>query len=198
MSGKTKKQDSGTDAAASASEQKDVKNQKAETVQAKPASLAPAPSVDGQALQLPETAGDDASAPQPDGSNGGLTLMPVTTNLITAEGSNLQVDGDVVITASGEASALKVGTVHIADDVAVLEVRAIPESGFHRAGRFWPHDTVHIFVSDDPDAQVPQDDQGNPLYGCVISTVDAARLKAEKMLIVTELKPVQDAGAEED
>lgn len=198
MSGKTKKQDSVADAAASTSAQKDVKNQKTQTVQAKPASLASAPSVDGQALQLPETAGADASAPQPDGSNGGLTIMPTTTNLITAEGSNLQVDGDVVITASGEASALTVGNIHIADDVAVLEVRAIPENGFHRAGRFWPHDTVHVFVSDDPDAQVPQDDQGNPLHGCVISTVDAARLKAEKMLIVTELKPVHDAGAEED
>ena len=197
MSGKTKKQDSGADAAASASAQKDVKNQKTQTVQAKPTSLAPAPSVDGQVLQLPETAGADTSDPQPDGS-GGLTRMPETTSLITAEGSNLQAGGDAVISVSGEASALTVGNIHIADDVAVLEVRAIPEGGFHRAGRFWPHDTVHIFVSDDPDAQVPQDDQGNPLYGCVISTVDAARLKAEKMLIVTELKPVQDAGAEED
>lgn len=198
MSGKTKKQDSVADAAASTSAQKDVKNKKTQTVQAKPASLEPAPSVDGQALQLPETAGADTSDPQPDGSNGGLILMPATTNLITVEGSNLQVDGDSVVTVSGEASALTAGTIHVADDVAVLEVRAIPESGFHRAGRFWPHDTVHIFVSDDPDAQVPQDDQGNPLYGCVISTVDAARLKAEKMLIVTELKPVHDAGAEED
>jgi hypothetical protein len=124
--------------------------------------------------------------------------MPTTTNLITTEGSNLQADGDAVITGSGDSSALTVDNIHIADDVAVLEVRAIPEGGFHRAGRFWPHDTVHIFVSDDPDAQVPHDDQGNPLHGCVISTVDAARLKAEKMLIVTELKPVQDAGAEED
>lgn len=198
MSGKTKKQDSGTDTAASASAQKDVKNQKTQTVQEKPASLAPAPSVDGQALQLPETAGADTSDLQPDGGNGGLIPMPATTSLIIAEGSNLQADGDAVISVSGEASALTVGTIHIADDVAVLEVRAIPEGGFHRAGRFWPHDTVHIFVSDDPDALVPQDDQGNPLYGCVISTVDAARLKAEKILIVTELKPVQDAGAEED
>lgn len=198
MSGKTKKQDSGTDAAASASAQKDVKNQKTQTVQTKPTSLAPAPSVDGQALQLPETAGADTSDPQPDGGNSGLIPMPATTNLITAEGPNLQTGGDTVITASGEASALAVGTIHIANNVAVLEVRAIPEGGFHRAGRFWPHDTVHIFVSDDPDAQVPQDDQGNPLHGCVISTVDAARLKAEKMLIITELKTVQDAGAEED
>jgi len=198
VSGKTKKQDSGADNAASASAQKDVKGQKSETVQEKPAPLAPAPSSDGQALQLPETASTDTSDPQPAAGNGGLIPMPTTTSLITAEGSNLQADGDAVITVSGETSALTIGNIHIAADVAVLEVRAIPENGFHRAGRFWPHDTVHVFVSDDPAAQVPQDDQGNPLHGCVISTVDATRLKAEKMLIVAELKPVQDAGAEED
>ncbi|SHG64889.1 hypothetical protein SAMN05428958_102528 [Pantoea sesami] len=83
-------------------------------------------------------------------------------------------------------------------DVTVLAVRAVPEAGFHRAGRFWPHDVVHVFVSDDPEAQVPQDFQGNLLQGCVISTVDAARLKAEKMLIVTELKPVPETGAEDN
>ena len=198
MSGKTKKQDSGTDTAASTSSQKDVKNPKDQTVQAKPAPLASTSSVDGQTLQLPETAGADTSDSQPVEGNNGLTSLSATTSHIIAEGSNIQADGGAVTTASDETLALTAGNIHIAADVAVLEVRAIPEGGFRRAGRFWPHDTVHIFVSDDPDAQVPQDSLGNPLHGCVISTVDAARLKAEKMLVVTELKPVVDTGAEDN
>lgn len=196
MSGKTKKQDSGTDTTASTSSQKDVKKPEDQTVPSEPASLASAPSVDGQTLQLPETASADTSDPQPVAGHDGLNPVPATT--IDAEGENLLANGDAVTTVSDDKSALTVGNIHIADDVAVLEVRAIPEGGFRRAGRFWPHDTVHIFVSDDPDAQVPQDDQGNPLHGCVISTADAARLKAEKMLIVTELKPVVDTGAEDN
>lgn len=194
MSGKTKKQDSGTDTSASTSSQKDVKKPEDQTVPSKPASLASAPSVDGQTLQLPETASADTSDPQPVAGHDGLNPVPATT--IDAEGVNLLADGDAVTTASDDKSALTVGNIHIA--VAVLEVRAIPEGGFRRAGRFWPHDTVHIFVSDDPDAQVPQDGQGNPLHGCVISIADAARLKAEKMLIVTELKPALDTGAEDN
>ncbi|MDN4346320.1 hypothetical protein OA807_25455, partial [Citrobacter freundii] len=63
-------------------------------------------------------------------------------------------------------------------------------------GRFWPHDTVHVFVSDNPDEQILEDAGGNPLQGCVISTDTALRLKAEKMLIVTELATV--AGTEAD
>ncbi|HGY4723290.1 TPA: hypothetical protein ACNV1G_004539 [Citrobacter amalonaticus] len=85
------------------------------------------------------------------------------------------------------------GDTTLPDGVMVLEVSAIPEGGFRRAGRFWPHDAVHVFVSDNPDEQVPQNEQGKPLYGCVISTGDAARLKAEKMLIVTELKPADES-----
>lgn len=196
MSGKTKKQDSGTDTSVSTSSPKDVKKPEDQTVPSKQASLASAPSVDSQTLQLPETASANTSDPQPVAAHDGLNPMPATT--IDAEGANLLADGDAVTTVSADKSALTVGNIHIADDVTVLEVRAIPEGGFRRAGRFWPHDTVHIFVSDDPDAQVPQDDQGNPLHGCVISTVDAARLKAEKMLIVTELKPVVDTGAEDN
>ncbi|KFB93027.1 hypothetical protein GTGU_04752, partial [Trabulsiella guamensis ATCC 49490] len=53
----------------------------------------------------------------------------------------------------------------------------------------------HVFVSDNPDEQVIEDDRGQPLYGCVISTADAKRLKAEKMLVVTEIATVTAPGA---
>ena len=46
------------------------------------------------------------------------------------------------------------------------------------------------------DEQILEDAGGNPLQGCVISTDTALRLKAEKMLIVTELATV--AGTEAD
>ena len=186
MSGKINKQDSVAGNAASASVQKDVKSQKGTTEQTKPASLAPASSADGQTLQLQEPAGNGVSELQPDAAIAGVTLSPTPDHsCLHDSGVNTVMDA-------------LCSSVHLSDGVAVLEVRAIPEAGFHRAGRFWPHGAVHIFVSDDPEAQVPEDERGNPLFGCVISTATATRLKAEKMLIVTELKPVANSGAEDN
>ena len=37
-----------------------------------------------------------------------------------------------------------------------LSVRAIPEDGFNRGGRYWPHDTKNVALSDLTEAQVKQ------------------------------------------
>ncbi|WP_353613018.1 hypothetical protein [Mangrovibacter phragmitis] len=81
------------------------------------------------------------------------------------------------------------------DDVQVLSVRAKSRRGFWRCGRFWPHETVHIFVSDDPDG----DNEANALDGdvvisCFISHATAQRLKAEPGLIVTDVPVVAEKG----
>ncbi|WP_275183611.1 hypothetical protein [Citrobacter freundii] len=72
------------------------------------------------------------------------------------------------------------------DDVVALEVRAVRDTGFYRCGRFWPREPVHVFASDDPEA----DNAANNAHlgiqaDCFISHEDAARLKLEPMLVVT-------------
>ncbi|ELM3734805.1 hypothetical protein ACW6AV_002349 [Edwardsiella piscicida] len=76
------------------------------------------------------------------------------------------------------------------DDVIVLEVHAVPERGFYRCGRFWPHEPVHVFVSDDPDADKAANQEAGEMVDCFVSHADAARLQAEPMLVVSVLDKV--------
>ncbi|MGQ5745861.1 hypothetical protein HMPREF3138_21010 [Serratia sp. HMSC15F11] len=74
-------------------------------------------------------------------------------------------------------------------DVEVLLVKAVSGNGFWRAGRFWPHEGVHAFVSDDPDgdnAASLAEDGATPF----ISVANAERLKAEPNLHVTVVETV--------
>lgn len=184
MSGKTEKKSvkpaAGSDTTTA---QKDIKGTPDTTVKTDPASLAPVTSADGQTSQSTVTATDGEAGPESDAT---ATIAGVTPSPETDHSHLQDAGGNTVMAALCQSVS---DGVHISGDVTVLEVRAIPEGGFHRAGRFWPHDPVHIFVSDDPDEQVLEDGSGQPLYGCVISTADASRLKREKMLVVTELKP---------
>ncbi|HFF9504420.1 MULTISPECIES: hypothetical protein [Serratia] len=73
--------------------------------------------------------------------------------------------------------------------VEVLLVKAVSGNGFWRAGRFWPHEGVHAFVSDDPDgdnAASLAEDGATPF----ISVATAERLKAEPNLHVTVVETV--------
>lgn len=73
--------------------------------------------------------------------------------------------------------------------VEVLLVKAVSSNGFWRAGRFWPHEGVHAFVSDDPDgdnAASLAEDGATPF----ISVATAERLKAEQNLHVTVVETV--------
>ncbi|KPR55616.1 hypothetical protein [Citrobacter freundii] len=193
MSGKVNKSAAGK--TGTTSEKKDDKATKDTPVPTKPASVAPVITDDSQASQPAVAASDVASDPEPVPGDGGVTVIPDTVSLVTMPSENTGDDlrkhlwQETLTHDHSEA-------VRIAENVVVLEVRAIPENGFHRAGRFWPHDTVHVFVSDNPDEQILEDAGGKPLQGCVISTDTALRLKAEKMLIVTELATV--AGTEAD
>lgn len=193
MSGKVNKSAAGK--TGTTSEKKDDKATKDTPVPAKPAPVAAVITDDSQASQPAVAASDVASDPEPVPDDNGITVIPATVSLVTIPGENTGDDlrkhlwQETLAHDHSEA-------VRIAENVVVLEVRAIPENGFRRAGRFWPHDTVHVFVSDNPDEQILEDAGGNPLQGCVISTDTALRLKAEKMLIVTELATV--AGTEAD
>ncbi|MBH3228534.1 hypothetical protein I5N18_13740 [Serratia marcescens] len=74
-------------------------------------------------------------------------------------------------------------------DVEVLLVKAVSGNGFWRAGRFWPHEGVHAFVSDDPDgdnAASLAEDGATPF----INVATAERLKAEPNLHVTVVETV--------
>ncbi len=74
-------------------------------------------------------------------------------------------------------------------DVEVLLVKAVSGNGFWRAGRFWPHEGVHAFVSEDPDgdnAASLAEDGATPF----ISVATAERLKAESNLHVTVVETV--------
>ncbi|WP_147439874.1 hypothetical protein [Gibbsiella quercinecans] len=77
------------------------------------------------------------------------------------------------------------------DAVEVLLVKSVKPNGFYRAGRFWPHSGVHVFVSDDPDGDNAESvtDDGIPVQP-FISRADAARLKAEPQLRVTVVESV--------
>lgn len=79
------------------------------------------------------------------------------------------------------------------DDVVALSVRAVTDKGFWRCGRFWPREPVHVFASDDPDADnAANNEYCNMVLNCFISHADAARLKAEPMLVVTLLDTVAE------
>ncbi|EMH4029447.1 hypothetical protein RGJ18_000706 [Serratia marcescens] len=83
----------------------------------------------------------------------------------------------------GDKPTLPESNVATLPDVEVLLVQAVSPNGFYRAGQFWPHDGVNVFVSDTPDA--------DPF----ISTETADRLKAEPHLRVTVLPTViKDQG----
>lgn len=193
MSGKVNKSAAGK--TGTTSEKKDDKATKDTPVPEKPAPVAPVITDDSQTSQSAVAASDVASDPEPVPGDNGITVIPATVSVITIPGEKTGDDLRNHIwqetLAHDHSEAFR-----IAENVVVLEVRAIPENGFHRAGRFWPHDTVHVFVSDNPDEQILEDAGGKPLQGCVISTDTALRLKAEKMLIVTELVTV--SGAEAD
>lgn len=79
------------------------------------------------------------------------------------------------------------------DDVVALEVRAVPAAGFWRCGRFWPREPVNVFASDDPEGDnAASVIEGDVVVDCFISHADAARLKAEPMLIVTVVEMVTE------
>ncbi|WP_410705910.1 hypothetical protein [Citrobacter freundii] len=195
MSGKVNKSAAGK--TGTTSEKKDDKATKDTPVPAKPAPVAPVITDDSQASQPTVAASDVVSDPEPVPGDGdsGVTAIQDTSSLVTMPGENT---GDEIRKHLWQETLTHDHSeaVRIAENVVVLEVRAISENGFHRAGRFWPHDTVHVFVSDNADEQILEDAGGKPLQGCVISTDTALRLKAEKMLIVTELATI--AGAEAD
>ncbi|EMH9069401.1 hypothetical protein RZG19_002143 [Citrobacter freundii] len=78
-------------------------------------------------------------------------------------------------------------------DVVALEVRAVRDTGFYRCGRFWPREPVHVFASDDPLADNAANNAHSGIQAdCFISHEDAARLKAEPMLVVTVLDAVAE------
>lgn len=92
------------------------------------------------------------------------------------------------------AAAEVIETTEPASNVEALAVCAIPAGGFWRCGRFWPTEQVHVFVSDDPEA----DNAANNSYlnidvNCFISRADAERLKAEPRLRVTPLETVTES-----
>lgn len=193
MSGKVNKSAAGK--TGTATKEKADKATKDTTVPAQPAPVAPVITDDSQASQPTVAASDVVSGPEPVPGDGGVTAIQDTSSLVTMPDENTGDEPGKHLwqeTLTHDHSE----AVRIAENVVVLEVRAIPENGFHRAGRFWPHDTVHVFVSDNPDEQILEDAGGKPLEGCVISTDTALRLKAEKMLIVTELATV--TGTEAD
>ena len=85
-------------------------------------------------------------------------------------------------------TSLSIGIVPATDDVEVLLVRSIPDRGFWRCGIFWPRESRHVFVSDDPDedAEINALD-GEVVVDCFVSHETAARLKAEPNLLVKVL-----------
>ncbi|WP_438436654.1 hypothetical protein [Kluyvera georgiana] len=94
------------------------------------------------------------------------------------------------IATVADSSGLSMDPVSIPEtgDVQVLEVRAVNERGFWRCGRFWPHQPVHVFASDDPDGDNEANVQeGDVVVECFISHETAARLKAEPNLQVKVL-----------
>lgn len=177
------------------SAQKDVEIRQDQTDAPGASPLAPVADADGQTAQPETTTQPVATDPQPDT---GLTATGVDATSFSVASSgdeaHLQAVQEEMATLllQGHERAFRT-----AADAVVLEVRAIPENGFRRAGRFWSHENVHVFVSDNPDELVIEDDRGRPLSGCVISMADAKRLKAEKMLIVTELATVTAPGTED-
>ncbi|HBC0987573.1 TPA: hypothetical protein IGZ61_002245 [Escherichia coli] len=74
------------------------------------------------------------------------------------------------------------------EQIQVLEVRAIPAGGFWRCGLFWSATPWTVVINDD------SDDEGliTPEGALFVTSAVAARLKAEPMLIVTELETVTE------
>ncbi|HFS8942361.1 TPA: hypothetical protein ACH1TP_002901 [Enterobacter roggenkampii] len=119
-----------------------------------------------------------------------------TTGTVILEGNNIEFTSESV-TIGGETTKLSMPPAIASGpgDIELLEVRAVSERGFFRCGRFWPRESVHVFVSDDPE----EDNAANALEGdvvveCFISHETATRLKAEPNLKVSVLKKV--AGEE--
>lgn len=120
--------------------------------------------------------------------------MKLTAAAIILEGNNIEFTSENAA-IGGETTklcmppAISSGT----SDIELLEVRAVSERGFFRCGRFWPRESVHVFVSDDPE----EDNAANALEGdvvveCFISHETANRLKAELNLKVSVLKKVAE------
>lgn len=130
--------------------------------------------------------------------------QPVSPLTNTVEG--LQPSGEVLLETSGlvateaehitttsDLLAASSPTFPQTDDVVTLEVRAVPVGGFYRCGRFWPREPVNVFASDDPEGDNATNSDGlNMIVDCFISHADAARLKAEPMLIVNVIESVTE------
>ncbi|MDQ7097416.1 MULTISPECIES: hypothetical protein [unclassified Serratia (in: enterobacteria)] len=108
----------------------------------------------------------------------------------TGDASGTQLDAEQL----NQAQTLTTETLATPGDanpagVEVLLVKAASGNGFWRAGRFWPNEGVHAFVSDDPDvdnAASLAEDGAAPF----ISVATAERLKAEPNLHVTVVETV--------
>ncbi|KFB94479.1 hypothetical protein GTGU_04721, partial [Trabulsiella guamensis ATCC 49490] len=135
MSEQAKKQTRGSAGrSAKAPVRKDAEGGQNQTGTPVPAPLAPAPDVNGQVSQPAGTTQVIAADPVP---AAGLSQETngVADNA-SGDGANLQSGEATLVTQIQQDHERAFSTVA---DVTVLEVRAIPEGGFHRAGRFWPH-----------------------------------------------------------
>lgn len=112
---------------------------------------------------------------------------------VTLPGHYLPVGSQPVSPVTAESADIAHPLYPQTDDVVALEVRAVTDKGFWRCGRFWPREPVHVFASDDPDADNAANNECcNMVSNCFISHADAARLKAEPMLVVTVLDTVAE------
>ncbi|MDA8488562.1 hypothetical protein [Kluyvera sp. Awk 3] len=119
--------------------------------------------------------------------------QPVSTVTSSPSGEITLVASEVNIQGALSAYLPAHPLVPSTDDVMALEIRAVTEKGFWRCGRFWPREPVHVFASDDPDADNAANNEScNMVSDCFISHEDAARLKAEPMLVVTVLDTVAE------
>lgn len=101
--------------------------------------------------------------------------MGTVTLAVTGNADKRQLENVVQDALSTQAPEPDVST---AAPYEVLLVQAVSPQGFWRAGQFWPHAGVHVFV----DAELEGD-----ILPPYLSTAVAERLKAEPHLRVTVL-----------
>ncbi|EKN6166725.1 hypothetical protein HV077_08000 [Citrobacter freundii] len=130
------------------------------------------------------------------GSQPVSTVVPLTDGVVSMVEESDPQTMPVVATKSDLISALMLAATSSfpqTDDIQALEVRAVPVGGFYRCGRFWPREPVNVFASDDPEGDNAANSDGlNMIVDCFISHADAARLKAEPMLIVNVIESVTE------
>ncbi|WP_421415936.1 hypothetical protein ACOMDM_07365 [Serratia plymuthica] len=121
---------------------------------------------------------------------------PVTASALTGHyqplaqpGSPSEPNSAAPGVVDGVTPMLPESNVATLPDVEVLMVQAVSPNGFYRAGQFWPHEGINVFVSDTPDAD-NTDSQAADGIAPFISTETADRLKAEPNLRVTVLPTV--------